>query len=56
MKEFAISPNQKLVFMPLEASSVIGSIGGIGELFKEMGGDSVGSGGTRSSIPNVSQD
>lgn len=37
MKEFARSPNEKLVFMPMEASSVIGSIGGIAELFKEVG-------------------
>ena len=46
MKEFAISPNQKLVFMPLEASSVIGSIGGIGELFVGcLIGDQLGSHG-----------
>ncbi len=34
VKELAMSPNQKLVFMPLEASSVIGALGGIGELAK----------------------
>ncbi len=34
VKEMAMSPNQKLVFMPLEASSVIGALGGIGELAK----------------------
>ena len=56
MKEFAISPNQKLVFMPLEASSVIGSIGGIGELFKDINQPNPPSGGSRSSIPNVNQD
>ncbi len=33
---FANSPNEKLVFMPMEASSVIGSIGGISELFSEV--------------------
>lgn len=33
---FARSPNEKLVFMPMEASSVIGSIGGISELFKDI--------------------
>lgn len=33
---FARSPNEKLVFMPMEASSVIGSIGGISELFKDL--------------------
>ena len=34
IKEIATSPNQKLVFMPLEASSVIGALGGVGELAK----------------------
>lgn len=33
---FARSPNEKLVFMPMEASGVIGSIGGISELFKDL--------------------
>ncbi|MGE0252841.1 MAG: SPFH domain-containing protein [Dongiaceae bacterium] len=28
--------NQKIIFMPLEASGVIGSIGGISEMFKEV--------------------
>ena len=32
--KFAASPNEKLVFMPLEASGVIGAIGGIAELAK----------------------
>lgn len=34
LKAIAASPNQKLVLMPLEASSVIGAIGGISELAK----------------------
>lgn len=33
--KFANSPNQKILFMPMEASNVIGSIGGIAELAKE---------------------
>lgn len=33
---FANSKNEKLVFMPLEASSVIGAIGGINELLKNL--------------------
>ncbi len=37
--KFANSPSQKLVFMPLEASSLIGSLGGIAELVKEGVGD-----------------
>jgi regulator of protease activity HflC (stomatin/prohibitin superfamily) len=35
---FAQSPNEKILFMPLEASSVIGAIGGIGEIAKEAFG------------------
>ena len=34
LKDIATSPNQKLVFMPLEAASVIGAIGGIADLAK----------------------
>lgn len=42
--KFATSPNSKMIFMPLEASSVIGAIGGISELVKEAaGGDKDGS-------------
>ena len=33
--QFATSPNQKTLFLPLEASSVIGAIGGIGEIVRE---------------------
>lgn len=36
LEGFARSPNEKLVFMPMEASNVIGAIGGISELFKEV--------------------
>ena len=36
---FATSNNEKLVFMPMEASGVIGSLGGISELFKDIKGD-----------------
>ncbi len=35
LKHIGSAPNQKLVLMPLEAASVIGSIAGIGELAKE---------------------
>lgn len=35
LKEMGTADNQKVIFMPLEASSVIGSIGGITELAKE---------------------
>ncbi|MEM9880149.1 MAG: SPFH domain-containing protein, partial [Pseudomonadota bacterium] len=33
--KFATSPNGKMVFMPLEASSIIGALGGITELVKD---------------------
>ncbi|MDP6786510.1 MAG: SPFH domain-containing protein [Rhodospirillales bacterium] len=33
--QFANSSNQKILFMPLEASSVIGAVGGIGEIVRE---------------------
>jgi regulator of protease activity HflC (stomatin/prohibitin superfamily) len=35
LKSIAMSPNEKLVMMPLEAGSVIGALGGIGELTRE---------------------
>ena len=36
LHEIVSSENSKIVLMPLEASSLIGSVAGIGELFKEM--------------------
>lgn len=36
LKEVAVAPNQKLVLMPLEAGNVIGALGGISELAKEI--------------------
>jgi regulator of protease activity HflC (stomatin/prohibitin superfamily) len=33
--QFAESPNQKILFLPLEASNVIGAIGGISEIARE---------------------
>ncbi len=35
LKEFASSPNQKVLFLPMEASALIGTIGGIAELAKD---------------------
>jgi regulator of protease activity HflC (stomatin/prohibitin superfamily) len=37
LREMAKSPNQKTVYLPLEATSVIGAIGGIAELAKNAG-------------------
>jgi len=43
---FAESPNQKILFMPLEAANVIGAIGGVAELAREaLGKDSGGNTG-----------
>jgi regulator of protease activity HflC (stomatin/prohibitin superfamily) len=36
--QFASSPNQKVVFLPLEATSLLGSLGGIGEIAREAFG------------------
>ncbi|MBP7062847.1 SPFH domain-containing protein [Ferrovibrio sp.] len=36
--KFAESPNQKLVFMPMEATGLLSSLGGIGELAKQAFG------------------
>ncbi|MGB7405429.1 MAG: SPFH domain-containing protein [Pacificimonas sp.] len=42
MTEFAKSPNAKTIFLPLEATSLAGTIGGIGELVKTIGNDDGG--------------
>ncbi len=34
--QFASSPNQKVVFLPMEASALVSSLGGIGEIAKEV--------------------
>ncbi|MBE9526846.1 MAG: SPFH/Band 7/PHB domain protein [Proteobacteria bacterium] len=36
LKEIGSAENQKLVFMPLDSSGIIGALGGIGELAKEV--------------------
>ncbi len=50
LKDIAVAPNQKLVLMPLEAASVIGAIGGIGELAR----DAFGGGGSSPVRPRPS--
>jgi len=57
--KFADSPNAKTILFPVEATQLIGSLGGIGELVKEaVGGESAGGSGTplpkskpRASVP-----
>jgi regulator of protease activity HflC (stomatin/prohibitin superfamily) len=39
LTEIGTAPNSKIVLMPLEASSLIGSLGGIGSIAKEIFGD-----------------
>jgi regulator of protease activity HflC (stomatin/prohibitin superfamily) len=39
VREFATSPNAKTIFMPIEATSLVGTVGGIGELVKAVRGD-----------------
>lgn len=54
LKSFAESKSQKLVFMPLEASNIIGALGGIAELFSDGDGDTPPpAGGNRTGIPEV---
>ena len=38
LSKFATSPNEKLVFMPIEVSGILGAIGGVAELAKESFG------------------
>jgi regulator of protease activity HflC (stomatin/prohibitin superfamily) len=38
LESLASAPNQKVLMLPLEATSVLGSLGGIGEIFKETFG------------------
>ena len=47
LAQFADSPNEKLFFMPVEATGVIGAIGGIAEIAKQSFGDSGSTGGNR---------
>jgi regulator of protease activity HflC (stomatin/prohibitin superfamily) len=42
VKEMATSQNDKIIFMPLEASSLIGALGGIGELARAAFGKKAG--------------
>ncbi|MGQ5702546.1 SPFH domain-containing protein [Sandaracinobacteroides sp. A072] len=48
---FAASPNAKTVFLPLEATSLIGSVGGITELVRGLQDAPAGSGGGSGGVP-----
>lgn len=49
LKAFAESPNQKVFFMPVEATSVLASLGGIAELAKDALGKGGGAAAARAS-------
>ena len=41
--QFADSPNQKIIMLPIEATSLLGSLAGIGEIAKATFGESAAS-------------
>ncbi|TXR46933.1 SPFH domain-containing protein [Phyllobacterium endophyticum] len=49
--KFATSPNQKVILMPMEASSLIGSLGGIGAIAREVFGDNAPASPTSPTTP-----
>src|SRR6188768_918713 len=52
--KLAQSPNQKVVIVPMEASSVLGSLAGIGEIVKAtFGSDGGGGGGNSKTVPST---
>lgn len=53
LTSIASAPNQKVIMMPLEASSLIGSLGGIGSIAKDVFGD--GDNGGTNSTPKKSR-
>jgi regulator of protease activity HflC (stomatin/prohibitin superfamily) len=52
LEALAKSPNQKILMMPLDTSSILGSIGGIAEIAKEAFGNQVAD-TTRRKTPNI---
>ena len=56
LAEMSRSPNQKVLFLPIEATSILGSIGGISELTKEVfSKDSERTLRQTNTVPNVSR-
>src|SRR5947209_5734427 len=49
--KLAQSPNQKVLIIPMEASSVLGSLAGIGEIAKATFGSDGGGGGNSKTVP-----
>ncbi|WP_299820332.1 SPFH domain-containing protein [uncultured Roseibium sp.] len=52
-KELATSPNQKTLILPMEATSLLGALSGIGEIAKEAFSDDRRKGRTASGIPDT---
>jgi len=53
---FATSPNAKTILFPVEATQLMGTLGGIGELAKEVLGKEAGSLPTiKASVPKAGQ-
>ncbi len=50
------APNQKVIMMPMEATALIGSLGGIGEIAREVFGDEVKGVKPRRTVPRVSDE
>ncbi|MFN3591761.1 MAG: SPFH domain-containing protein, partial [Thermaurantiacus sp.] len=46
LKELAAAPNQKVMILPVEATTVLGALGGIGEIAREAFAPGGGRGGT----------
>jgi regulator of protease activity HflC (stomatin/prohibitin superfamily) len=49
--QFAQSPNQKMLILPMEATNVLGALAGIGEIARATFGDGAGGGTTPSAPP-----
>lgn len=54
LAEIGKAPNSKIVLMPMEASSLIGSLAGIGAIAKEVFGDGDAPARTRAAVPSQS--
>lgn len=52
-RSLATSPNQKTLILPMEASSLLGSLAGIGEIAKEAFGDDKTSAKSARRVPNT---
>ncbi len=56
LKTIGSAPNQKVIMMPMEATALIGSLGGIGEIAREVFGDEVKGVKPRRTVPRVSDE